>query len=136
MFELHPTLAADTVEICCLKLCRVLLVRDKTYPWIILVPERPGLRDLDDLTDQDRILAMAEIDLVSKTLKRLKQPYKINVAALGNVVEQLHIHIIARFQEDKAWPGPVWGVAPPSDYTDNDRNQEIKSLKQALLLSE
>jgi len=136
MFELHPTLAADTVEICRLELCRVLLIRDKTYPWIILVPERPDLRDLDDLTDQDRILAMTEIDRVSKALKQLKQPYKINVAALGNMVEQLHIHIIARFQEDKAWPGPVWGFASPSDYTDDERNQEVKHLKQALLVRE
>jgi diadenosine tetraphosphate (Ap4A) HIT family hydrolase len=87
---------------------------------------------LDDLTKQDRILAMEEIDLVSKALKTLYQPYKINVAALGNVVEQLHIHIIARFQEDPAWPGPVWGRVPPTDYTDNERTKTVHELRQIL----
>ncbi|PHS79635.1 MAG: hypothetical protein COB59_00900 [Rhodospirillaceae bacterium] len=132
MFELHPTLANDTVEITQLNVCRVLLIRDKTYPWIVLVPEREGLRDLDDLNEPDRIQVMAEIDQASKALKALFTPYKINVAALGNVVEQLHIHVIARFQNDAAWPGPIWGVAPLKDYADTDRDQLVSRLKAEL----
>lgn len=132
MFELHPTLAGDTVEITRLKLCRVLLIRDKTYPWVVLVPEQDGLRDLDDLSMLDQAQVMAEINHVSKALKSLFKPYKINVAALGNVVEQLHIHVIARFQDDKAWPGPIWGLAPLEDYTDTDRDQLVASLQEKL----
>ena len=127
-FALHPTLAKDTVEITRLSLCRVLLIRDRTYPWVILVPEREGLRDLDDLSATDRVQAMAEIDDVSKALKGIYQPYKVNVAALGNVVEQLHIHIIARFKDDPAWPGPVWGAVEATDYDDNARAQTVARL--------
>lgn len=121
MFKLHPTLERDTVEICRLSLCRVLLMRDKTYPWLILVPQREDLRDLDDLAEPDRVQAMAEIDQASKALKAVFSPHKINVAALGNMVEQLHIHVIARNPGDAAWPAPVWGMHPAQDYTDNER---------------
>lgn len=132
MFELHPTLAKDTVEVTRLDVCRILLIRDATYPWIVLVPERDGLRDLDDLNVEDRTMVMAEIDQVSKVLKSLVQPYKINVAALGNVVEQLHIHVLARFRDDPAWPDPVWGVGPLVDYTDEKRTEMVKRLKKML----
>lgn len=132
MFKLHPTLERDTVEVRRLDLCRVLLMRERTYPWLILVPEREGLRDFDDLGEADRILAMAEIDRVSKVMKAEFQPYKMNVAALGNVVEQLHIHVIARFQDDPAWPGPVWGVRPPEDYDDEARADVLARLVGAL----
>lgn len=132
MFELHPTLANDTVEITRLALCRVLLMRDRTYPWVILVPQREGARDLDDLTVADQALAMAEIDRVSKALKTVFNPYKINVAALGNVVEQLHIHVIARFQQDPSWPRPVWGAHPAQDYDDAERLAVAQRINQAL----
>lgn len=132
MFKLHPTLEADTVEIARLTLCRVLLIRDRTYPWLILVPEREGLRDLDDLSEADRTQAMNEIDRVSKAMKAIFQPYKINVAALGNVVEQLHIHVVARFKEDPAWPAPVWGAHPPQDYEDAQRAALIERIASAL----
>lgn len=132
MFLLHPTLERDTVEITRLKLCRVLLMRDSTYPWLILVPERKNLRDLDDLSPDDRALAMIEIDRVSKMMKDLLHPYKMNVAALGNVVEQLHIHVIARFKEDLAWPKPVWGVLPPKDYENAERDALTARLALAL----
>ena len=131
-FELHLTLAKDTVEIARLDLCRVLLIRDRTYPWVVLVPEREGLRDLDDLNETDRVQAMAEIDRVSKALKTLYRPHKVNVAALGNVVEQLHIHIIARFKDDPAWPGPVWGAVDATDYDDDTRTQTVARLRQQL----
>jgi len=132
MFNLHPTLERDTVEVATLDLCRVLLMRDKTYPWVILVPVREGMRDLDDLNEADRIQAIAEMDRVAKAMKAAFKPYKMNVGALGNMVEQLHIHIIARFQDDPAWPGPVWGVQPPVDYTDDARDAVVAHLAQQL----
>jgi len=132
MFELHPTLAKDTVEITRLALCRVLLMRDRTYPWVILVPARDTMRDLDDLNDADQALAMAEIDRVSKAMKTVFHPYKVNVAALGNVVEQLHIHVVARFQQDPAWPRPVWGAHPAQDYDDAEREAVVQRIAQAI----
>jgi len=128
MFELHPLLDSNTVEISKLDVCRVLLNNDKTYPWIILVPEHEGLRDLDDLAPCERNIVMSEIDLVSKALKVIYHPYKINVAALGNVVEQLHIHVIARFQDDPAWPDPVWGVVPATEYSLKEQNTTKQRL--------
>jgi len=132
MFKLHPTLERDTTEITRLSLCRVLLLRDKTYPWVVLVPERDGLRDLDDLPDEDRVQAMDEIDRVSKAMKAVFTPYKMNVAALGNVVEQLHIHVIARFESDAAWPAPIWGVHPAEDYDDSARAEISTRIADAL----
>ena len=131
-FTLDPTLEKDTVEIKRLGVCRVLLMRDKTYPWIIMVPAIPGLRDFDDLSPTHRTAVTTEMDQVSKALKSVCQPYKINVAALGNVVEQLHIHVIARFQDDAAWPGPVWGAHPPIDYDEEKRSELISKIKSAL----
>lgn len=132
MFELHPVLANDTEEVTRLEVCRVLLMCDKTYPWLIAVPEREGLRDLDDLTDLDRELVKAEVDRIAKAMKAVFSPYKMNVAALGNVVEQLHIHIIARFQNDPAWPAPVWGHAEPQGYDDALLDEVLGRLRAAL----
>ena len=132
MFNLHPTLERDTVEVTKLDLCLVLLMRDKAYPWVILVPAREGMRDLDDLSAADRVQAIAEMDRVAKAMKAVFKPYKMNVGALGNMVEQLHIHIIARFQDDPAWPGPIWGVQPPVDYTDDARAAVVAQLSQHL----
>lgn len=131
-FTLHPTLAKDTVEIGRLQACRALLMRDRTYPWVILVPEQDGLRDFDDLSPSDRDAVTQDIDHVSKVLKQVFKPYKLNVAALGNVVEQLHIHVVARFQDDPAWPAPIWGVQPPADYDDADRARVLADLRTAL----
>lgn len=132
MFNLHPILQADTAPITRLVLSHVLLIRDKTYPWVILVPERDGLRDLDDLSDLDHTQVMTEINIVSKALKDVFAPYKLNVAALGNVVEQLHIHVIARFQDDPAWPAPVWGKHPAHDYQHDERDDVIRKIAQAI----
>jgi diadenosine tetraphosphate (Ap4A) HIT family hydrolase len=115
-FALDDRLAADTVEVARWPLCRVLLNRDATYPWLILVPARPSLRDLDDVAPADRAALFAEIDRASKALKALSAPDKINVAALGNVVAQLHVHVIARHRGDPAWPNPVWNAVPRRDY--------------------
>lgn len=118
MFRLHERLAAETIEVGRWPLNRVLLMNDRNYPWLILVPERPGLKDLHDLDPADHGAVMDEIARASRALRRLYNPDKINVAALGNVVPQLHIHVIARFATDPAWPRPVWGVRAPEPYAE------------------
>jgi diadenosine tetraphosphate (Ap4A) HIT family hydrolase len=117
MFELDPRLAADTVELARWSLCRVLLMNDSNYPWLILVPQRPGLRDFDEVAGADRGVLDGEITRACGVLRKLFNPHKMNVASLGNAVPQLHVHIIARQTSDPAWPKPVWGVAPAKPYT-------------------
>ena len=119
-FTLHPTLARDTVLVSRLPLCRVLLMGDRRFPWLILVPERDSVREIHELPQGDRADLMEEIARVSEVLKRLFQPDKLNVGALGNIVPQLHIHVVARFVADPAWPGPVWGSGPAEPYADSE----------------
>ncbi|MBF0371726.1 MAG: HIT family protein [Magnetococcales bacterium] len=129
--ELHPTLAKDGITVGFLSACQVLLINDSHYPWLILVPDRPGLRDLDELTDIDRALVYGDIHQASQVLRRLFNPTKLNVAALGNMVPQLHIHVIARFEGDKAWPKPVWGLHPSEPYPDDLLAKRLEQLKGA-----
>jgi len=131
-FTLHPRLEADTVAVTTLGLSRVLLMQDRRFPWLILVPEKPGLRDLHDLSPEDQITAMGEIDAVSRALQAIHSPDKMNVAALGNMVPQLHIHIIARFTTDAAWPGPVWGVGEAEAYDEAALAETLATLRNAL----
>ena len=131
MFRLHERLAAETLEAGRWPLCRILLMNDRAYPWLILVPERAGLKDLHDLDPADREGIMGEIAKASRALRQLHNPDKINVAALGNVVPQLHIHIIARFTTDPAWPRPVWGVRPPEPYEPAAARETLARLADA-----
>ncbi len=116
-FQLHERLAADTVLVCELTLCSCLLMQDSRYVWLILVPRIPGMRDLHNIPEKHRGDLFAEIDQASRALEQVADAHKINVAALGNQVPQLHVHVIARQTNDAAWPGPVWGVgqAEPFD---------------------
>ena len=120
-FSLHPQLAADTVDVCDLPLTKVRLMNDSTYPWVILVPRQPNLREMHDLEPVDQRALMAEITHVSKVMQAHFKADKMNVAALGNMVPQLHVHIIARYEDDAAWPGPVWGKLPIVPYDQKDR---------------
>ena len=131
-FDLYPALERDTTQILDLPLCRVLLMEDARFPWLILVPRQHGLREFHEVTGQDAIQLHDEIALTSRALLDLTGAYKINVAALGNMVPQLHVHVIARNQDDEAWPGPVWqsGVAVP--YADITRSDRIELLKDAI----
>lgn len=131
-FAIDPQLARDTHRVTDWPLCRVLLMDDASYPWLILVPRRPGLRDLDELGEIDRALAAGEIAAASKALKGALAAHKMNVAALGNVVAQLHIHVIARFREDAAWPKPVWGVIPTQRYTAEALAERLAMLRAYL----
>lgn len=130
-FELHSRLAADTVSVVKLDLCQVLLMQDSRYPWLILVPEQAGLKDLHDLSTQDQVSAIHEIDRASRVLQDIHQPDKLNVAALGNMVPQLHIHVIARFIGDTAWPAPVWGVGEAVPYESQVLKATLHRLREA-----
>ncbi|MDJ0896966.1 MAG: HIT family protein [Alphaproteobacteria bacterium] len=131
-FELHPQLASDTLPVTDWPLCRVLLMNDATYPWLILVPRRPDMRDLHDLALSDQLTLIQELSRASKGLQALTNCNKTNVAALGNQTPQLHVHVIARFQTDPAWPGPVWGVSPPTPYDPAGAEALITRLTQTL----
>jgi diadenosine tetraphosphate (Ap4A) HIT family hydrolase len=115
-FELHPRLAADCIVLGDLPLSRLLLMNDSRFPWCILVPRQAGLRELHDLSPTDGAKLFAELDRVSRALIDCCGAYKLNVGALGNLVPQLHVHVVARQPEDAAWPGPVWGSGPAVPY--------------------
>ena len=132
MFNLHQRLAADTVEIADWPLCRALLMNDRSYPWLVLVPRREGLADIHDVAAADHAMLMAEITRASAALESVWRPDKLNVAAIGNVVAQLHIHVVARFRDDPAWPGPVWGAAPPVPYDAPALETTLAKLRAAL----
>lgn len=112
MFDLHPRLAADTAFVADWRVSRVLLMNDARYRWIVLVPRIANAVELFDLTQPDRALLLEEVVKTSERLKRLTGAAKINVGALGNLVPQLHVHVVARSPGDPAWPGPVWGHSP------------------------
>jgi diadenosine tetraphosphate (Ap4A) HIT family hydrolase len=109
MFILHPQLARDTFFIADMPLCRALLMNNTLYPWVILVPRIEAASELIDLAPNERHRLMDEIAKVSHIMRIEFAPDKLNIAALGNQVPQLHIHIIARYKNDAAWPNPVWG---------------------------
>lgn len=131
-FELHPRLAADTVEITRLELCQVRLMNDTTYPWVILIPARHGVSEIHELSDHEQCQLMRESSRVARCMAELFRPDKLNIAALGNLVPQLHIHHIARFQDDPAWPQPVWGRIPPSPYPAEALESRLAQLRGAL----
>ncbi len=131
-FELHPRLAADTVPAGDLPLCRVLLMNDAQYPWFILVPRRENAREIYLLDETDRLQLWRESTQLSRALMGAFAGHKLNVAALGNVVPQLHLHHIVRYPGDPAWPGPVWGRHPPRPYADTERAERLAALRAAL----
>lgn len=131
-FTLDPQLARDTFLVTDLRLCRVLLMNDRHYPWLIAVPRIPGLTELDELTPVESSHWVEESRHILAALRTLYRPDKLNVAALGNVVAQLHIHHIARFRTDPAWPKPVWGVHPPAPYADAERDEALTRLRAHL----
>ena len=133
MFELDPRLIADTEDIGMLTLCRVLLMRDARYPWLILVPTKPGLVEMTNLNRDDRTMLADEIAAASVALTGLYAPEKINTGALGNIVRQLHIHIVARNTGDPAWPGPVWGHSAAQDYEPKALQTRIREVQKLLI---
>jgi diadenosine tetraphosphate (Ap4A) HIT family hydrolase len=115
-FSLDPRLAADTLPLGDLSLSTIYLMNDSRFPWFILVPRRPGLSEITDLTPEDAAVLMDEVRIAIRVMLALAKPDKVNVGALGNVVAQLHVHVVGRFLSDPAWPGPVWGSGPATPY--------------------
>ena len=130
-FTLHQRLQEDTIEIIRLKLSRVLLMNDSSFPWIVLVPERQGVQEVYELSVEDRSVLIEEIAAASEIIRQLYSPDKINIGALGNLVPQLHIHVIGRFRTDRAWPGPVWGTGPARPYADGGLAAISAGIKKA-----
>ncbi|MBI5236322.1 MAG: HIT domain-containing protein [Deltaproteobacteria bacterium] len=131
MFRLHGQLEKDAVPVCDLPLSSVLLFNDARFPWLILVPRIEGARELYSLDGDERVTLMEEIALASGVLQRTFEPYKLNVGALGNIVEQLHVHVIGRFKHDAAWPGPVWGFQGRQPYPPDALSGRLKTLQDA-----
>ena len=125
MFSIDSQLERDTVRVAALPLCDMLLMNDANYPWLILVPRRASIRELIELNDHDQQQYQLESNMTSQLLLGQFKADKLNIAALGNVVSQLHIHHIARFYSDSAWPKPVWGVFPPLAYTPDELDKAL-----------
>lgn len=123
MFELDTKINLDTMLIEQLKLSQLRLMRDSRWPWLLLVPKREGVSEIYELNDSERVDLMREICATSRILQTLCNPDKINVGALGNIVQQLHIHVIARRFNDPGWPGPVWGHGEARQYAETDLAQ-------------
>jgi diadenosine tetraphosphate (Ap4A) HIT family hydrolase len=131
-FELDPRLAADTLVVGETPLCRVLLMNDARYPWLILVPRRGDVTEPFGLSESDQARLWQESMRLGEAMKVHFAADKLNIAALGNQVAQLHVHHIARFRTDYAWPGPVWGVGSPVPYSDAALDALIGELRSLL----
>ena len=132
VFALHARLAADTTAVADWGLSRVLLMEDARFPWLILVPRRAGLVELHDLEHAEGLVLIEEIRRASSGLKAMTGAAKINVGALGNLVPQLHVHVLARQPGDPAWPGPVWGQGTAVPYAPDTRRALLEKLATAL----
>lgn len=131
---LDPQLERDTVEIGDMPLCRALLINDANYPWLLLVPRRHHIVEIVDLDYIEQAQLMNEITQAARSLKAITSCDKINIAALGNVVPQLHVHVVARRRGDPAWPKPVWGTVSPRSYDDAELQKLLTPLRQRLAL--
>ncbi len=131
-WSLHPELASTTLVVGDLPLCRVLAADDANFPWLLLVPRRPGAVEIIDLDETQRTQLMAEIAQVSAALKQLTACDKLNVAAIGNVVPQLHVHVVARWKGDAAWPKPVWGAVTPAPCASGELESLIDRLRRVI----
>lgn len=131
-FELHPQLAADCIVLGDFPLCRLLLMNDANYPWFILVPRRAGATEIYHLPEDERCQMIHESSFLAENLADIFAARKMNVASLGNMVPQLHIHHVVRQESDPAWPGPIWGKVPVQPYTD-DQIHEIRHKVEVLL---
>jgi diadenosine tetraphosphate (Ap4A) HIT family hydrolase len=130
-FLLHPNLVSKP-HVCDLPLCRLLLEDECHYPWLLLVPRRPALSRLIDLAPDDQLLLFQELDLVQRLLWQTFSPHQLNVAAIGNRTPQLHLHVIARYENDPAWPGTVWDHPVRARYEKELLQARLTQLRSAL----
>ena len=128
-FTLHPNLKKDCIELGQLELCRVLLMNDSQFPWLILVPERENITEIYQLSYEEQQQLIRESSYIAEQLTTLYRADKMNIAALGNMVPQLHIHHVVRYKTDKAWPAPIWGMFDAQAYTSNDLEMVLEQLK-------
>lgn len=135
MFLLHPRLESDCIFLADLPLSRLLLMSDARYPWCILVPRRDDLSEIYQLADKEQRQLWSESAILGKGMMEAFGGDKLNIAALGNLVPQLHLHHIVRYRDDAAWPGPVWGVGTPAAYSDSQLG-EVRERLRAVLPSE
>ena len=133
MFELHPQLKEDTVIVGQFKLSMVLLHKDANYPWVILVPKRANVNEIHHLAEDDQVQLIRESSHLSEVMTSLFAPKTMNVAALGNMVPQLHVHHVARFEDDPAWPGAIWGKAPAKNYDEKTLAERLNRLNASLV---
>ena len=131
-FKLDPQLEQDTVLVADWHLCQVRLMNDSRYPWVILIPKVEDVYEIHQLADEQQQLLLGESVRLSKALEQLFAPHKLNVAALGNMVRQLHIHHIVRFEDDASFPRPVWGVGDAVPYEAGVLNETVNGLQIAL----
>lgn len=131
-FDLHPTLAQDSLTLLDLDLSQVRLMNNAIFPWVLLIPKRNHCVEILDLNAQDRVILYQEMLLVAETMKTLFKPTKLNIANLGNQVAQLHVHVIARYDSDPAWPNPVWGAGFSREYTSAEKENRLAQLQDAL----
>lgn len=135
MFKIDPRLAGDTLEVASLTLCQVLLLNDRRYDWLVLVPRRESVTEILDLSPQDQAQLWREVTLVAQVLRDAQPDLKLNIGALGNIVRQLHLHILLRQEGDPAWPGPVWGHSPREPY-DEEAGRAVAERWRVLLEQE
>ena len=131
-WALHAQLAADTLVVGDFPRSRLLLMRDAQYPWCILVPRIAGAKELHRLDDADQLQVLRESVALARAMELLFKPHKMNLAALGNMVPQLHLHHIARYKGDPAWPAPVWGKHPAVPYENDKAAERIEALRRLL----
>jgi diadenosine tetraphosphate (Ap4A) HIT family hydrolase len=132
-FVLHPQLERDTFAVGDLPLSRVRLMDDANFPWLIAVPRRAGAVEIFDLDAREQAQLMRELALLARSLKDRTGCDKINIAAIGNMVPQLHVHLVARRRDDADWPRPVWGALPARPYGENERDRLIAAIRQRIL---
>lgn len=134
-FELDPRLGADTSHVASLSLCEVLLMKDARFAWLILVPRQSGCAEVLDLPENARDALWREINHAAAVLRETVPCDKLNLGALGNIVRQLHVHIVARKEGDAAWPGPVWGSGAATPYDNDELSSLVQDLRQRLVPS-
>ncbi len=128
-FVIDPRLEAESEYVCDLELCRIFLKKDSEVPWIILVPRKESCVEITDLVDHERAKLMDEIHKSSLVLKKLFNFHKLNIATLGNIVSQLHVHVIGRSHADRAWPNPIWGTSAKGDWRSSDIYAQYDNLR-------
>ncbi|KAB1089039.1 HIT family protein [Neorhizobium galegae] len=131
-FELDARIARDSDLVTALDLCQLRIQNDSRWPWLVMVPQRSGMTEIFDLSPAEQVLLSVEVNRVAAALKTVTGATKINVGALGNIVRQLHVHVIARFEGDPNWPGPIWGFGQSVTYEEQQKQDFLNKLVEAL----